>query len=185
MNKVVRVSQKHLQINVASAAVRLRPCVMLRVIRLERHERHVELMQPVQVHHFVAGLAIVAEDVQNLRECSWESSTRCIHTEIQPHTFCTALFVRVRQRIEHAAPGLAFLVPAFDRSAEQRMLLRAQLALAVPRFHEQHAASVAQQFVQTHLHLERFRAATEKRLVFLGNEVDLLGLGTFSVNHIP
>lgn len=63
MNKVVCVSQKHLQINVPSAAVRLRPCVMLRIVRLQRHERHVELMQPVQVHHFVAGLAIVAEDV--------------------------------------------------------------------------------------------------------------------------
>lgn len=70
MNKVVRVSQKHLQIHVPSAAVRLRPCAMLRVIRLQRHERHVELMQPVQVHHFVAGLAIVAEDVQDLGEGS-------------------------------------------------------------------------------------------------------------------
>lgn len=70
MNKVVSVSQKYLQINVPSAAVRLRPCVVLRVVRLQRHERHVELMQPVQVHHFVAGLTIVAEDVQNLREGS-------------------------------------------------------------------------------------------------------------------
>lgn len=68
VNEVVRVSQKHLQIHVASAAVRLRPGVMLRVVRLQRHQRHVELVQPVQIHHFVARLAIIAEDVQHLRE---------------------------------------------------------------------------------------------------------------------
>lgn len=124
------------------------------------------------------------------KEARNHSHDRCRDTEIQTHALRTTLFVRVRQRIEHAAPGLAFLVPAFDRSAEQRMLqslrdIRAQIALAVPRFREQHAAPVAEQLVQSHLHLERFRAATEQRLVFLGNEIDLLGLGAFSVNHVP